>query len=107
MKHLSTRQLKLLVHVIHRFSVILGQEPWLDWESKIALIETHVCLIWGEEDSLYVEGQPQVMQKLFLNSELHMIPDTGHHSMAENPLPVIDVMLKFLSKSAPLLKRSA
>ncbi|MGE3974011.1 MAG: alpha/beta fold hydrolase [Bdellovibrionales bacterium] len=96
---LTSRQLRLLVFVIHRFSLMLTKEDWGYWESRIPFIEKPVCVVWGDNDHLYVDGQPQKMTRMFTEAELHNIEDTGHLSMAENPLPIVYIMDRFLNAS--------
>jgi abhydrolase domain-containing protein 6 len=96
--HLTSRQLRLLVFVIHRFAKMIKEEDWGYWESRLPFIEAPVCIVWGEHDHLYKDGQPQKMTRIFGNAELHNIEDTGHLSMAENPLPVVYIMDRFLSR---------
>jgi pimeloyl-ACP methyl ester carboxylesterase len=94
----TNRQIKVLTHVIHRFSKLIEKEDWSYWESRLSYIEKPVCLIWGERDRLYNSTEPSRFLRLFNRGQLHHIEDTGHFSMAENPLPVVYIMDHFLTQ---------
>lgn len=92
------RQLRLLTHVIHRFSRLIAEEDWSFWESRLGFINQPVCLIWGEQDRLYELDEPTRLLRLFNNGQLFHIEDTGHFSMTENPLPVVYILDQFLTR---------
>ncbi len=94
----SNRQLKVLVHVINKFALLILNEDWTYWESRLASINQPVCLIWGEDDHLYLAEESSRFLRLFNNGQLHHLEHTGHFSMAENPLPVVYILDQFLTR---------
>jgi pimeloyl-ACP methyl ester carboxylesterase len=94
----SDRQLKVLVLFINKFSKLIMNEDWSYWESRLSFITQPVCLIWGENDLLYFEEEPSRFLRLFNNGQLHHLEQTGHFSMAENPLPVVYILDQFLTR---------
>jgi len=97
---LTIRQIQVLTHVIYRFSWILRLEDWSFWESRLQFIQSPICLIWGQRDMLFNQGEPERMQKIFEDCQLHSIANTGHLSMRDNPAPVVQIIQNFLEKKA-------
>lgn len=94
----SSRQLKVLTHVIHRFAQIISKEDWSFWESRLAFVQQSVCIIWGEDDKLYEESQSTHFLRLFNNGQLFHLQNAGHFSMSDNPLPVVYILDQFLTR---------
>ncbi|MEQ1878544.1 MAG: alpha/beta hydrolase [Bdellovibrionia bacterium] len=93
---LSPKKIRLVVHVMHRFAWILKSERWRFWEDRIRFIESPVCLIWGSEDRLYHENEPERLQAIFPSCRLHRIHGAGHLIAKESPTQVEAILEKFL-----------
>lgn len=63
---------------------------------KIKLIQTPTLVIWGEDDQLIDVSNAYLFQKDIRNSQLVIIPKTGHVPMEENPSAVITALNKFI-----------
>jgi pimeloyl-ACP methyl ester carboxylesterase len=93
---LTPQKIRLVVHVMHRFSWILKSENWRFWEDRIRFIESPVCLIWGSEDRLYNEAEPERLQAVFPSCRLYRIHGAGHVIAKESPTQVESILEKFL-----------
>jgi pimeloyl-ACP methyl ester carboxylesterase len=91
------RKVRLAVHVIHRFGWIIQKENWSYWEKRIRFIESPVCLIWGSEDKLYLENEPERLQSIFPSCRLHRIHGAGHVIAKESPTQVEAILDSFLT----------
>jgi pimeloyl-ACP methyl ester carboxylesterase len=68
----------------------------LGGSEKIKLIQTPTLVIWGEDDQLIDVSNAYLFQKDIRNSQLVIIPKTGHVPMEENPSAVIAALNKFI-----------
>ncbi len=64
---------------------------------KIKNIQTPTLIIWGEDDQLIDVSNAHLFQKDIQNSQLLIIPKTGHVPMEENPNPVINTIISFIT----------
>ncbi|HEX4922533.1 MAG TPA: alpha/beta hydrolase [Bdellovibrionales bacterium] len=92
---MSPRKVRLIVHVLHRFAWIVGRERWRYWEDRIRFIESPVCIIWGSEDRLYLESEPERLQQVFPACRLHRIHGAGHVLAKESPTQVEAIIESF------------
>ena len=95
-EELTPRKIRLVVHVMHRFAWILQSERWRFWEDRIRFVESPVCLIWGSEDRLYHDNEPERFQHIFPSCRLHRIHGAGHLIAKESPTQVEAILEKFL-----------
>lgn len=63
---------------------------------KIKNIQTSTLIIWGEDDQLIDVSNAYLFQKDIRNSQLVIIPKTGHVPMEENPLAFLAAFNKFI-----------
>ena len=63
---------------------------------KIKNIQTPTLIIWGEDDQLIDVSNAYLFQKDIRNSQLIIIPKTGHVPMEENPKQVLLAIASFL-----------
>ncbi len=63
---------------------------------KIKNIGTPTLIIWGEDDQLIDVSNAYLFQKDIRNSQLVIIPKTGHVPMEENPLAFLAAFNKFI-----------
>lgn len=94
-EELTPKKIRLVVHVMHRFAWILKSEKWRFWEDRIRFIESPVCLIWGSEDRLFHESEPERLQSMFPSCRLHRIHGAGHLIAKESPTQVESILEKF------------
>ncbi len=64
---------------------------------KIKHIQTPTLIIWGEDDQLIDVSNAYLFQKDIQNSQLVIIPKTGHVPMEENAKPVISAISSFVA----------
>jgi pimeloyl-ACP methyl ester carboxylesterase len=64
---------------------------------KIKNIQTPTLIIWGEDDQLIDVSNAYLFQKDIRNSQLVIIPKTGHVPMEENPTPFINTISSFIA----------
>ena len=64
---------------------------------KIKFIQTPTLIIWGEDDQLIDVSNAYLFQKDIRNSQLVIIPKTGHVPMEENPTPFINTISSFIA----------
>lgn len=64
---------------------------------KIKKIQTSTLIIWGEDDQLIDVSNAYLFQKDIHNSQLVIIPKTGHVPMEENPNPVVIAISAFVA----------
>lgn len=64
---------------------------------KIKNIQTPTLIIWGEDDQLIDVSNAYLFQKDIRNSQLVIIPKTGHVPMEEKPNPVITAIASFIA----------
>ena len=63
---------------------------------KIKNIQTSTLIIWGEDDQLIDVSNAYLFEKDIRNSQLVIIPKTGHVPMEENPLAFLAAFNKFI-----------
>ncbi len=63
---------------------------------KIKNIQTSTLIIWGEDDQLIDVSNAYLFEKDIRNSQLVIIPKTGHVPMEENPLAFLTAFNKFI-----------
>jgi pimeloyl-ACP methyl ester carboxylesterase len=63
---------------------------------RIKNIKTPALIIWGEDDQLIDVSNAYLFEKDIQNSQLVIIPKTGHVPMEENPLAFLDTLKKFI-----------
>lgn len=64
---------------------------------KIKLIQTPTLIIWGEDDQLIDVSNAYLFQKDIRNSELVIIPKTGHVPMEENSSAFLSALSSFIA----------
>jgi pimeloyl-ACP methyl ester carboxylesterase len=65
-----------------------------DLQVDMKKINKKVVLIWGEKDTATPLKNGEIMNKLFSNSEIFIIKDSGHFSFIENPTDFMSVFKK-------------
>ena len=63
---------------------------------RIKKIKTPTLIIWGEDDQLIDVSNAYLFEKDIQNSQLVIIPKTGHVPMEENPLAFLAALKKFI-----------
>ena len=63
---------------------------------KIKNIQTPTIIIWGEDDQLIDVSNAYLFQKDIRNSQLVIIPKTGHVPMEENPSAFLSAIYRFI-----------
>jgi pimeloyl-ACP methyl ester carboxylesterase len=63
---------------------------------KVKNIKTPTLIIWGEDDQLIDVSNAYLFEKDIQNSQLVIIPKTGHVPMEENPLAFLAALKKFI-----------
>lgn len=69
-----------------------------DIHSELGKIAVPTALIWGENDQDTPVTHAKVFEKKISNSQLHIVPGTGHFPFVEKPEIVIEI-IKTLSSS--------
>jgi pimeloyl-ACP methyl ester carboxylesterase len=93
---LSGRKIRLAVHVVQRFAWLTRRERWEFWNTRIRLVESPVCLIWGSEDRLFMASEPERLQSIFPHCRLHRIHGAGHLIAKESPTQVEAIIDSFI-----------
>ncbi|MCP4695387.1 MAG: alpha/beta hydrolase [Gammaproteobacteria bacterium] len=74
--------------------------------SHVAYLETDkltdgfqppLCLIYGREDEVTPPANGERIQAKLPRSELHLVPDAGHHFPCERPKKLLKIIKRFLS----------
>ncbi|MDH5655424.1 MAG: alpha/beta hydrolase [Spirochaetia bacterium] len=79
-----------------RDKLIFYQVVYHDIEKVITREDTPALIIWGDDDKvIHIDGA-KVIQKLFPNSQLVIMKDTGHLPMLEKPDETANHYFKFL-----------
>ena len=63
---------------------------------RIKNIKTPTLIIWGEDDQLIDVSNAYLFEKDIQNSQLVILPKTGHVPMEENPLAFLAALKKFI-----------
>lgn len=66
----------------------------------LAKIKVPTCVIIGSQDKITPLPLSEVMRSRVPGAELHIIPDAGHFSNAENPAAFSERLLSFLTRVA-------
>ena len=84
--YLESREMK------QTFLNVIAEDLSNDAES----IKQQTLLIWGEDDAETPISDGKLLLKKILNSEIISIPNAGHYVFVDEPVIVLEIILKFL-----------
>ena len=68
-----------------------------DYTERLTLIEAPTLILWGENDEWIPVADAQKFDKEIKNSEVVIMPETGHVPMEERPVESVAIALEFLT----------
>jgi pimeloyl-ACP methyl ester carboxylesterase len=89
---------------VHRFAWITDVEDWSLWENRLGYLKTHVHIIWGTRDQLFMENTYVTLSEKFPSCEISKIDGGKHMLMKERPEEVFKIIQQFLQAQEKKLK---
>jgi pimeloyl-ACP methyl ester carboxylesterase len=92
--------------------ILLGHDKEGLWQATVTVFErtpiyhllpkikAPTLIICGEEDAGTVVARSEEIQRSITGSELVVIPEAGHHAPLENPKPVTEAVVHFMTERA-------
>jgi pimeloyl-ACP methyl ester carboxylesterase len=75
----------------------LDEDDTAELEPFLPSLETPVRIIWGEQDAWLAPSLAERLHEMIPNSDLVMLPHTGHFAMEDSPREVAASLFEFFS----------
>lgn len=96
---LNSKKIKMITHVIHRFTWINDTEDWSIWRARIGFVKIPVHVLYGGRDTLFTPDTYSQLAKVFPQSDLSKIPHGGHLISRECADEVSEILSEFFKAS--------
>jgi pimeloyl-ACP methyl ester carboxylesterase len=78
----------------------LSEEDTIDFEPLLSHMTVPVRIVWGENDAWLSPTIAERLHETILDSELILLPETGHFAMEDSPREVAATLFDFFSTSS-------
>jgi pimeloyl-ACP methyl ester carboxylesterase len=79
----------------------LDEDDTVAFEPQLASIEVPVRIVWGEQDAWLPPTTAERLNETIPNSDLHILPGTGHFAMEDMPTQVAAALEGYFAAGTP------
>jgi pimeloyl-ACP methyl ester carboxylesterase len=80
----------------------LDEDDTASFEPLLASLEVPVRIVWGEHDAWLSSTIAERLDGILPNSDLRILPETGHFAMEDSPDEVASALESFFAAGAPV-----
>ena len=79
----------------------LDEYDTAQFESLLPTIDVPVRILWGEQDAWLASALAERLHEIIPNSDLVLLPETGHFAMEDSPQEVAAALFEFFTGCSP------